>query len=288
MHRISIGVTDAVFADNSIGNFLVGENLLTDLQYSCRHFRLGGSKQILSLRIFRIDNRACRKNNFHGDDGMVRIDRWPATHAARVNGQYTTDGCCVHACGIRSHAAGVRFQHFVNASKCGADIATNPRPVVLDCPAAPVLPHVDQDVVALRLAVQPGSAGPEGRVATLANAISENRRYMVDDLWLYDDLRDIPVGAGIRCVAHPVADTMPHKILVKYLGKVRLKLIRSSSSKLFVDSIERGRHVRTAEACGIWRKELIHVYPRKVIDTVRERYLARGLSDRVPPESETE
>jgi hypothetical protein len=33
---------------------------------------------------------------------------------------------------------------------------------------------------------------------------------------------------------------------------------------------------------------LIHVYPRKVIDTVRERYLARGLSDRVPPESETE
>ena len=122
-----------------------------------------------------IDDRAGRKDDFHCDDRMVRIDCWPATHATRVIGQYTADCCGVNARGIRSHAAGVRFQYFVNTSKRGADIATNPRPVVLDLPAAPVLPHIDQDVVALRLAVQAGAAGPEGRVATFASAILKNR-----------------------------------------------------------------------------------------------------------------
>src|ERR1700735_4551655 len=107
---------------------------------------------------------------------MVRIDRRRATHAARVHGQYTTDGGCVHACRIRSHAARVWFQHFVNPSKGGADVAANPRPVVLDFPAAPVLPHVDQDVVALRLAVQAGPTGPEGGMAALVDAILKNSR----------------------------------------------------------------------------------------------------------------
>src|ERR1700734_2557040 len=101
---------------------------------------------------------------------MVRVDRRPASHTARVIGQYATDGCGVIARRVRSHAAGVRFQHFVNPSERGANIATNPRTVVLDFPAAPVLSDVDQDVVALRLAIQAGPTGPGGRGAPFANA----------------------------------------------------------------------------------------------------------------------
>src|SRR5580692_12776782 len=177
---------------------------------------------------------------------MVRVDRRPASHTTRVIGQYATDGCGVIARRVRSHAAGVRLQHFVNPSERGANIATNPRTVVLDFPAAPVLSHIDQDVVALRLAIQAGPAGPEGRAATLANAISKNARYLIDVLWLYDHLRDIPVRARVRCIAHQVADTMPHHILAEYLDQISLKLLRSSPSKLFVYCIGTGRHIRTA------------------------------------------
>src|SRR5580692_10469256 len=113
---------------------------------------------------------------------MVRIDRWPAAHATRVIGQYATDCCGVKARRIRPHAAAIRFQHIVNPSECSANIATNPRPVVLDFPAAPVLSHINQDVVALRLAIQAGPAGPEGCAVTFANAISKNVRYMIDAL----------------------------------------------------------------------------------------------------------
>src|SRR5580692_373680 len=251
MHGIPIGVTDAILSSNSVSDFLVCENLLTDLQQSRRHFWLRGSKTFLSVRVFGIDNRTGRKNDFHGDDRMVRIDRWSATHTTRVIGQYATDCCGVHTCRIRSHAAGVRFQHFVNTSKCGAHIATNPRPVVLDFPAAPVLSHIDQDVVALRLAIQAGPAGAEGRVATFANAISKNGRYVIDVLWLYDHFRDIPVRAGIRCIAHQVADTMPDNILVKYFDQISLKLFRRSPNKLFVYSIRGGWYIRTTEAGGV-------------------------------------
>src|SRR6202046_1967299 len=155
---------------------------------------------------------------------MVRIDRWPATHTTRVVGQYATDGCRVRARRIRAHAAGVRFQDFVNPSKCSAHIATNPLPVVLDPPAAPVLPHIDQDVVALRLAIQAGPAGPERRATNFANAISKNGRYVIGVLWLYDHFRDVPVRASVRRIAHQVADTVPHQILAKYLGQISLKL----------------------------------------------------------------
>src|ERR1700684_3780851 len=251
MHAISTGVTDAILPNNSGREFLVCENLLTDLEQSGRHFWLGCSKTFLSGRVFGIDNRTGRKNNFHGDDRMVRIDRWPATHTTRVIGQYATDGCGVKARRIRSHAAGVRFQGFVNPSKRSSNIATNPRPVVLDFPAAPVLSHIDQDVVALRLAIQAGPAGPEGRVATFANAISKNGRYVIDVLWLYDHFRDIPVRAGIRCIAHQVADTMPDNILVKYFDQISLKLFRSSPNKLFVYSIRGGWYIRTTEAGGV-------------------------------------
>src|SRR5580704_6359496 len=237
MHGISIGVTDRILPSNSVADSLVCKNLLTDLHQSCRYFWLRGSKTFLSMRVFSVDNRAARKNDFHGDDRMVRIDRWATTHTARVNGQYATDCCCVHARRIRSHAAGVRFQHFVNTSQCSANIATNPRSVLLDFPAAPVLPHIDQDVVALRLAIQAGSTGSEGRVATFMNAISKDGRYVIDVLWLYDDARDIPVGASIRGVAHQIADPMPHKILAKDLHQVCPKPFRSSPNKLFVYSI---------------------------------------------------
>jgi hypothetical protein len=49
-----------------------------------------------------------------------------------------------------------------------------------------VLSDINQDVVALRLAIQAGPAGPEGRAATFANGISKNARYVIDVLWLYD------------------------------------------------------------------------------------------------------
>src|ERR1700733_558197 len=198
-----------------------------------------------------VPHRAGRKNDFHGDDRMVRIDRWPASHTTRVIGQYATDSCGVHARRIGSHAAAVRFQHFVNTAKCSANITTNPRPAVLDFPAAPVLSRIDQDVVALRLAIQAGPAGPEGCAATFANAISKNARYVIDVLWLYDHFRDIPVRAGVRCIAHQVTDAMPHNLLAKYLDQISLKFFRSSTSKLFVYSVRAGWYIRTTDACGV-------------------------------------
>ena len=89
-------------------------------------------------------------------------------------------------------------------------------PVLLDFPAAPVLPHIDQDVVALRLAIQACATSPEGRVATFASAVSKNCRHVIDVFGLHDHFRDISVRAGVRCVAHQVTDAMPHKISAKH------------------------------------------------------------------------
>src|ERR1700722_174641 len=130
MHSVSVSVTDAILAMNSVTDFLVRKKLLADYQQSGRHFRLGGSKMFLSVRVLGIDNRAGRENDFHGDDRMVRIDCRPATHTTGVIGQYATDGCGINAGRIRSHAAGIRLQRFVNTSEGSADITTNPRPVV--------------------------------------------------------------------------------------------------------------------------------------------------------------
>src|ERR1700722_18119759 len=115
---------------------------------------------------------------------MVRIDCWPAAHTTRVIGQYAADSRGVNARWVRSHAAGVRLQHFVNMPQRGAHIATNPRPVVLRLPAAPVLPHIDQYVVALRLAVEAGAARPEGCMAAFAGAGLKKRRQEIDVFWL--------------------------------------------------------------------------------------------------------
>src|SRR5271154_630784 len=121
MHGISIGVTDAVLPSNSVRDFLVCENLLTDLQQPRRHFWLRCGKAFPSVRVFGIDNRAGRKNDFHSEDRMVRIDRWPATHTTRVIGQYATDCCGVRARRVWSHAAGIRFQYLINAPKRSPD-----------------------------------------------------------------------------------------------------------------------------------------------------------------------
>jgi hypothetical protein len=109
----------------------------------------------------------------------------------------------------------------------------------------------DQDVVALRLAIQAGPTGPEGRVPIVANAVSKNGRYVIDVLWLCDHFWDISVRASIRRIAHQVADTMPDKILAKYLDQLSLKLFRSSPHKIFVYSIRAGGYIRTTDACGV-------------------------------------
>jgi hypothetical protein len=44
---------------------------------------------------------------------------------------------------------------------------------------------------------------------------------------------------------------MPHKILAEYLDQLSLKLFRSSSNKLFVNSIRGGWYIRATEACGV-------------------------------------
>src|ERR1700749_2291752 len=103
MHGISTGVTDAILPNNLDRELLVCKNPLPDLQQSCRHFWLGGCKAFLSVRVFSIDNRAGSKNDFHGNDRVVRIDRWPATHTTRVVGEYATDSCGVIARRIWPH-----------------------------------------------------------------------------------------------------------------------------------------------------------------------------------------
>src|SRR3984957_1283610 len=251
MHGISTSVTDAILPDNSGGEFLICKNLLADLQQSRRHFRLGSRKAFFNARVFGIDYRTRSENDLHRHDRMVGIDRWSATHTSRIVGQYATDGCGVIAGRIGSHSATIGLQHFVNPSKCGSNLAANPLPVVLDFPAAPVLSHIDQDIVALRLAIQAGPARPEGCAAIFANAISKNGRTVMDVLWLRDHFRDISIGAGIRCIAHQVADAMPYNILAQHLDQFSLKLFRSSPKQLFVYSIRAGWHIRTADAFGV-------------------------------------
>jgi hypothetical protein len=88
-------------------------------------------------------------------------------------------------------------------------------------------------------------------MAAFADAISKNRRHMIDGLRLYDYLRDISIRAGVGGVANQVADAMPHKVLAKYSGQISLKLFRSSANKRFVDSIRAGGYIWTADAEGI-------------------------------------
>ena len=56
----------------------------------------------------------------------------------------------------------MRREDAVGVAEHGARLDPGQRAVLLDRDAAEVAPHVDQDAVALALAVEAGAAGPEG------------------------------------------------------------------------------------------------------------------------------
>ncbi len=84
----------------------------------------------------------------------------------------------------------------------------------------PVAAYVDQDVLALGLAVERGPGGAEDDLALPAVGVREHRRNVVDVLGDHHDLGDEAVGGGVGGVADQVGDLPQHLLGAEQLGQL--------------------------------------------------------------------
>ena len=102
---------------------------------------------------------------------------------------------------VGAELAPVRGEDAVGVAEDGAGLDPRQRPVVLDRDAAEVAADVDQDAVALALAVEAGAAGAEGDRDPLLAAVGEDLGDVAGVARHHHRLREEPVGAGVGGVA---------------------------------------------------------------------------------------
>jgi hypothetical protein len=89
-----------------------------------------------------------------------------------------------------------------------------------------VAADVDQDSVALTLAVQAGAARPEGDRDFAAASVSEHPRHALGVARLHDGLRDQAVGAGVGRVADQVGRAGEDRVLAEQSHQVGSQRLR--------------------------------------------------------------
>ena len=98
-------------------------------------------------------------------------------------------------------------------------------------------PHVDEDVVGLRLPVQARAACRERGVPPGTGAVRQDQAHIVDRAGEDDDLRKVPVGTGIGGVADQVGNPVQHLVLAHQLDQVALQGGRGALDAGGIDGI---------------------------------------------------
>src|ERR1700678_260617 len=148
----------------------------------------------------------------------------------------------------------------------------------LDHHARPVPADVDENVVGLRLPVQARAARAERGVPPGTDAVLQDRAHVVDGAGPDNDLRKVPVGAGIGGVADQVGDPVQHLVLADQLDQVVLEGVRGAFGASEINGIVPGRALGPADRPRAGREQL-HV---KALMPVMERPTMRVCMVSVP------
>ena len=152
-----------------------------------------------------VDRRPRGQHESELVDRAVGVGGDTAAHAARVVGDDAADAGDVGAGRIGPELAPVRRQHPVGVAQQGPGPDPGARAAVLDLHPGPVAADVDDDPVALGLAVEAGAAGPQGHRDPRSAAVREAPSPTSSaSRAITTAFGKQPVGAGVGGVADQV------------------------------------------------------------------------------------
>ena len=197
-------VLDLELAADARAQLLVGADLVADLGQPGGQLRLGLGEALVGAGGGGVDRRPRGQDEGHRPDRRVGVAGDAAAHAAGVVGDDAADRGDVGAGRVGAEFAPVRGEDAVGVAEHGAGLDPGYRAVLLDRDAGEVAAHVDEDAVALALAVEAGAAGAEGDRDPLLATVGEDLGDVAGLARHHHRLGEEPVGAGVGGVADDV------------------------------------------------------------------------------------
>lgn len=219
VEAVAVGVLDLVLGTDPGGEPLVGLDLGLQRQQLVAQVRFRVAQQLVGVRLTRVDHRAARQDEGQRGDRTVRIPGGARGHARGVVGHDPTDGAGDGTGGIGAKDPPVPGERGIGPHDGGPGPDPGPGTAVEDLDPRPVPAYVDEDVLALRLAVEAGAGGPEDDTAAVAVRVGEDRRDVVQVLGDHDDLRQEAVRARIGGIPHQVRDLPEHLLRTEQGGQ---------------------------------------------------------------------
>ena len=227
-------VLDPELAPDPLAQLLVGADLVAHLGKSVRQLGLGLREALRGVGGGRVDHRSRGQDEGERADRAVGVGHDSATHPAGVVGEHTADAGDVGARRIGPELAALRREHPVGVAEHGPGLDPCPSRAVENLHPAPVPPHIDQDAVRLRLAVQARAARAEGDRDLGRARVVEHLRDVLGVASHHHGPGKQPIGARVRRVAdqvdHPGEDAVlpeqSDQLAAQRLGRPRGELIR--------------------------------------------------------------
>ena len=257
--RVAVGVADGELVAYPLRELVVGQQLFAQPKQPGGQLRLGGGERLLGVWSGRVDDRPRGEHQGQRRHGVVGVALQGAAHAAGVVGDDPADRGHVGGGGIGPQAPPDAPQDGIGLTQDRSGAGPQPGSAVLDHHAAPVPPDVNEDVVGLRLPVHARAPGAERGVPPGTGAVRQDRAHVVDRASEDDDLRQVPVGAGIGGVADQVGDPVQHLLPAHQLDQVVLQGRRGTLDAGRIDGIVGGRARGPADGAHVRREHLSHV-----------------------------
>ncbi len=217
---VAVGVLDLVLRPDPGGERGVGLDLRLQGEQPLAEPRLRVRQVLVRRGIARVHHRSARQHEGEGGDGPVRIAGGAGGHPGGVVGDDPADRAGDRARRVGPQQPAVPGEGGVRPHDRRPRTDPGPRTAVQDLDACPVVPYVDEDVLALRLAVQAGARRPEDDVAAPAVGVRQDRGDVVDVLRDDDDLGHEPVRTRVGGVPHQVGDLPEHLLRAQERGQL--------------------------------------------------------------------
>ncbi len=234
------GVLDLVLGADPGRQGGIGLDLPLDLHQSAAQGRFGARQFLVGQRIGGVHDGAAGQHEGEGGQGAVGVARGARRHSGRVVGDDPADGAGDGAGRVGAEDPAVAGQRGVGPQHGGAGPDAGPPALLQHLDTGPVAAYVDQDVLALGLAVQRGPGGAEDDLALPAVGVGEDRGDVVDVLGDHHDLGHEAVGGGVGGVAHQVGDLPQDLLGAQQLGQLGAQGFRCAGGPVRGDPVGGG------------------------------------------------
>ncbi len=205
-------VLDRELAADALGELGVGADLLADRGEAGGQLGLRGGEALGGARRCGVDRRPGGQDEGHRAYRRVGVVKDTAAHPAGVVGDHAADRGDLGAGRVGAELAPVGSEDAVGVTEHGAGLDPGERAALLHRDAAEVAAHVDQDAIALALAIEAGAAGAEGDRDARATAVGEDLGDVLGIAGHHHRLREESVGAGVGGVADDVAGAAEYAV----------------------------------------------------------------------------